>query len=222
MDFWLEETGKTLNCRMRIVNSGDEVIPMYWWSNMAVPEYPGGRLIVCRGGLQQQLPAGIQDPDPGSGRVDVTRYENIPSQVDYFFNIPEESPRYIANIGEDGYGLLQYSTRRLRGRKLFSWGKKRGGHRWQEFLTEEAGLMWRSRRGLGRPSTGVSPCAPQRLGMAGAIRQSPDQFRRTGSFLRGTKGPVYRADGRVDPGRRFGGDPGSYKKNGKDQGRAGL
>lgn len=43
MDFWLEE-GKNLYCRMRIVNGSSEVIPMYWWSNMAVPEYDGGRI----------------------------------------------------------------------------------------------------------------------------------------------------------------------------------
>ena len=40
MDFWLEKGSHTLNCRMRIVNHTDQVIPMYWWSNMAVPEYP--------------------------------------------------------------------------------------------------------------------------------------------------------------------------------------
>lgn len=37
MDFWLGENDHHLNCRMRIVNSGKEVVPMYWWSNMAVP-----------------------------------------------------------------------------------------------------------------------------------------------------------------------------------------
>ena len=46
MDFWLGENDHHLNCRMRIVNSGKEVVPMYWWSNMAVPEYDKGRVIV--------------------------------------------------------------------------------------------------------------------------------------------------------------------------------
>ena len=46
MDFWLEEKSRSLNCRMRIVNHTDQVIPMYWWSNMAVPEYPFGQIIV--------------------------------------------------------------------------------------------------------------------------------------------------------------------------------
>ena len=42
MDFWLEKDSSFLNCRMRIVNEGKEVVPMYWWSNMAVPEYKKG------------------------------------------------------------------------------------------------------------------------------------------------------------------------------------
>ena len=37
IDFWLEEDSRFLNCRMRIVNESSEGIPMYWWSNMAVP-----------------------------------------------------------------------------------------------------------------------------------------------------------------------------------------
>lgn len=32
MDFWLEKDSSFLNCRMRIVNEGKEVVPMYWWS----------------------------------------------------------------------------------------------------------------------------------------------------------------------------------------------
>ena len=46
MDFWLLEEDRFLNCRMRIVNESAEVVPMYWWSNMAVPEYEGGRVVV--------------------------------------------------------------------------------------------------------------------------------------------------------------------------------
>ena len=39
--------------------------------------------------------------------VDVTKYQNIPRSVDYFFDIPEEMPKYIANVNKEGYGLLQ-------------------------------------------------------------------------------------------------------------------
>lgn len=46
MDFWLAEEDMALNCRMRIVNENEQVVPMYWWSNIAVPEFGGGRIIV--------------------------------------------------------------------------------------------------------------------------------------------------------------------------------
>lgn len=45
MDFWLE--GNRLMSAVRIENPNEEVVPMYWWSNMATPEYPGGRVAVA-------------------------------------------------------------------------------------------------------------------------------------------------------------------------------
>ena len=121
MDFWLEEGSRLLNCRMRIVNESAEVIPMYWWSNIAVPEYNGGRVIVPAQnaftyGEGMVYKVGL----PEVNGIDVSNYKQIPKSVDYFFDIPEESPKYIANVDETGYGLLQMSTKRLRSRKLFS------------------------------------------------------------------------------------------------------
>ena len=46
MDFFLPEDSKSLLCRMRITNEKDQVVPMYWWSNIAVPEYPEGRIVM--------------------------------------------------------------------------------------------------------------------------------------------------------------------------------
>ena len=42
IDFWLEEN-KLLTV-VRIENPSTTVVPMYWWSNMATPEYSGGRM----------------------------------------------------------------------------------------------------------------------------------------------------------------------------------
>lgn len=161
MDFWLDEGGAFLNCRMRVVNHNPDVTPMYWWSNMAVPEYEGGRVIVpaesaysSGGGSVYKVPVPVVDG------IDISYYQNIPGQVDYFFNIPEEAPRYIANVAPDGYGLLQYSTRRLRGRKLFTWGNNSASARWQEYLTEEAGRYVEIQAGLGKTQYGCIPMAP--------------------------------------------------------------
>ena len=182
MDFWLEEKDACLNCRMRIVNSGSQVVPMYWWSNMAVPEYAGGRIVVPAKEAYTSREAKVSKVSiPQVEGVDITRYENIPSQIDYFFHIPEESPKFIANLNQEGYGLLQYSTKRLRGRKLFSWGHKEGADRWQEFLTEDAGRYVEIQAGLGKTQYGCIPMPPHSawewLERYGSIQVPPEELR---------------------------------------------
>lgn len=161
MDFWLGEQDRFLNCRMRIVNKGTEVVPMYWWSNMAVPEYKNGRIIVPAESAYTNQGGVVYKTDiPYVNGVDVTRYETIPEQIDYFFNIKEETPKYIANINENGYGLLQCSTSRLKGRKMFSWGHLPGGDHWQEFLTEQGGKYLEIQAGLAKTQYGCLPMPP--------------------------------------------------------------
>lgn len=161
MDFWLDETDTMLNCRMRIVNHSKNVLPMYWWSNMAVPEYEGGRVIVPANEAYTIVDWEVYKTQiPYIGDTDISLYETIPDQIDYFFNIPDESPKYIANINKEGYGLLQVSTKRLRSRKLFSWGHNKGSDRWQSFLTKDAGKYVEIQAGLGKTQYGCIPMAP--------------------------------------------------------------
>ena len=162
MDFWLLEEDRFLNCRMRIVNESAEVVPMYWWSNMAVPEYEGGRVVVPAERAFTYADGAVFKVDiPVVDGVDITDYQKIPRSVDYFFDVPEEKPKYIANVNSSGYGLLQRSTKRLKGRKLFSWGNGQASDHWQEFLTDKAG---RYRQVLRRLSTDVSRWRPIRRG----------------------------------------------------------
>ena len=161
MDFWLDETDEFLNARMRIVNFGKEVIPMYWWSNIAVPEYEKGRIIVPAGKAYTNKDKCVYKVDiPVVEGRDVTRYECIPDSVDYFFEIGKEDPKYIVNVDQDGYGLLQMSTDRLQARKLFSWGHRRASLHWQEFLTENAGPYVEIQAGLAKTQYGCIPMAP--------------------------------------------------------------
>lgn len=161
MDFWLEENSRFLNCRMRIFNQTDQVVPMYWWSNMAVPEYENGRIIVPAKDAYTNREDGVYKVSiPVVNGIDITKYKQIPDQVDYFFNIPKESPKYIANINKNGYGLLQLSTSRLISRKLFSWGKNEASDNWQDFLTENAGHYVEIQAGLGKTQYGCIPMAP--------------------------------------------------------------
>lgn len=179
MDFWLEENSRFLNCRMRIFNQTDEMVPMYWWSNMAVPEYEGGRIIVPAKEAFTNREDGVYKVDiPMVNENDISKYKEIPNQVDYFFHIPKESPKYIANINKNGYGLLHLSTSRLVSRKLFSWGKNEASDNWQDFLTEHAGRYVEIQGGLGKTQYGCIPMAPHTawewVELYGAVQTSKD------------------------------------------------
>ena len=184
IDFWLEEDSRFLNCRMRIVNESSEVIPMYWWSNMAVPEYENGRVVVPAEQAFTGKNGRIVKVDiPMVDGVEVTDYKKIPNSVDYFFAIPEEKPKFIANLDQDGYGLLQISTKRLQGRKLFSWGKRQGSDHWQEFLTDKAGRYVEIQAGLGKTQYGCIPMAPHTswewMEQYGAVQAAPRHLDKT-------------------------------------------
>lgn len=161
MDFWLEEDSRFLNCRMRIVNENKEVVPMYWWSNMAVPEFENGRVIVPAEEAFTEVHRRVHKVQiPYVNGTDVTDYKTIAKSVDYFFDIPEENPKYVTNLSPEGYGLLQLSTSRLRSRKLFTWGNEDASDRWQEFLTDKAGRYLEIQGGLGKTQYGCIPMAP--------------------------------------------------------------
>jgi hypothetical protein len=130
---------------------------------MAVPAYDGGRVVVAAdaafsqaGGVVEKLPVPLWN-----GR-DITYPENSPHSIDYFWNVPDGAPKYVANLGQDGYGLLQTSTARQKGRKLFVWGTSRGGRRWQDFLSNEAGggFYVEVQAGLGRTQYECVPMPP--------------------------------------------------------------
>ncbi len=136
MDFSLPAGAKFLQCRMRIENFDTETKPIYWWSNTAVPEIRGARIVVpadetyamdC--GVLTKLPLPYRD-----GK-DITYPENHINSNDNFWKTKRDRRRYICCLDSDGYGLAQMSTSRLKGRKLFVWGQRKGGARWQEYLS---------------------------------------------------------------------------------------
>ncbi|MFB9558539.1 DUF5107 domain-containing protein [Streptomyces roseoviridis] len=91
------------------------------------------------------LSAPVAPSAPALRRVPVPRTEDGVDRTyplesthaaDYFYALPDGQRRWIAALDADGSGLVQTSTDRLLGRKLFLWGTGRGGRRWQEWLTE--------------------------------------------------------------------------------------
>lgn len=135
MDFFLPEGSRFLYARMRIINPLYETIPMYWWSNIAVPETPGCRVIVNADSSYVQENNISLVPIPCHDGFDGTRPDDIPNAMDHFYKIPERARKFEAQLASDGYGLIQTSTSMLKGRKLFAWGQGPGGDRWQEYLT---------------------------------------------------------------------------------------
>lgn len=135
MDFFLPEGSKVLFARNRIINPLPDVVPMYWWSNIAVPETPDTRVIVDADGAYVWDNNTSLAPIPEYKGDDVTYPINIPAAGDYFYNIPHKKRKFEAALDADGYGFIHTSTYRLKGRKLFVWGQNPGGDRWQEYLT---------------------------------------------------------------------------------------
>ena len=180
VDFFLPENSRLLFCRMRIVNTRSETIPMYWWSNIAVPGVEHGRVLVDADESYSDRGQTIHRvPVPYYEGVDITYPENTPISADYFWRIPQEKRKYICYVDSQGYGLVQTSTPRLRGRKLFVWGEGRGGKHWQEFLSVPGGGKYvEIQAGLGYTQYECVPMAPKNawewMEAYGAVKIDPD------------------------------------------------
>lgn len=137
IDCFLPEKSRFLHVRCRIMNETPHVVPAYWWSNIAVPTYKGGRIIVDAQDAFSQPGGYVYKTNlPLRNGIDITYPDNTIDSFDYFWNIPQNARKFITHVDADGYGLLQCSTKRLKGRKLFVWGQSTGSRRWQGFLSD--------------------------------------------------------------------------------------
>ncbi|GAA1142518.1 DUF5107 domain-containing protein [Kribbella jejuensis] len=133
LDFWLPEDSEFLYVGVRLQNPSDVDVPAYWWSNIAVPQSADRRVLVpaeqaWRYGYGSRLE--LIDVEP-----ELTYPMRHPRAVDYFFEPLAGEGSWIASVDGSGRGLVQASTERLAGRKLFVWGQGEGGRRWQEWLS---------------------------------------------------------------------------------------
>ncbi len=137
IDAYLPDGSPVLYVRVRLVNPFDRPLPMYWWSNIAVPEADDVRVLVPaeRAYRYALSVADMQTvPIPVVDGEDVTYTTRFKRAADYFFMIPEGQRPWITALDGSGIGLMHMSTARLYGRKLFLWGTGQGGKRWQEWL----------------------------------------------------------------------------------------
>ncbi|MCJ7735487.1 MAG: DUF5107 domain-containing protein, partial [Anaerolineales bacterium] len=138
IDVYLPPMSPTLFLYIRIFNPNETEVPMYWWSNIAVPDHPGTRVITPGDtayylGLKPNQLAKVSIPF--HGEVDLTYPKNYSSAADIFFHIPNSHNPWIAAVDCDGKGLVHTSTQQLIGRKMWTWGVESGGYNWQKFLS---------------------------------------------------------------------------------------
>ncbi|MDJ0317352.1 DUF5107 domain-containing protein [Arthrobacter antibioticus] len=137
IDAWLPVESKVLFTAVRIRNPNEKTVPMYWWSNAAVPQTPGTRVLApAKQAFLSNYDGAMSRIDPTNVEgVDVTWPVNNGQAADFFFDIEPQERRWELAADADGDGLAMVSSEQLRGRKLFMWGESTGGHRWQEWLS---------------------------------------------------------------------------------------
>jgi len=135
IDLHLPSGSELLFAHVRIVNPHDVEIPMYWWTNIAVPESPDRRVIAPADSVIHNVVGGLACAKlPMLGDKDLTCPTSIDRSREMFFRLDECAMPWVACVDGRGEGLIHASTARLCGRKMFVWGTGRGGRRWQEHL----------------------------------------------------------------------------------------
>ena len=163
IDFHLPPGSKCLLAHVRLVNPHAQELPQYWWSNIAVPETPGTRVIVP---ADMTLAYAGRDslaykPLPNIDGKDVSYSTLQKSAREYYFQIqPGERP-WITALDESGKGLVQVSTQRLKGRKMFCWGTGTGGNTWQQMLSPGGRPYIEIQAGLERMQAASIPMPPK-------------------------------------------------------------
>lgn len=152
IDATLPEDSRFLYVRIRLHNTQDCETPAYWWSNTAVDETPGTRVLA-------PAPTAFtfdynriirKMPVPVINDVDKSYTTRGTHSQDLFFDIPEGRRKWEAALDERGEGLVQTSTDLLQGRKLFLWGTGTGGKRWQQFLAQPGKQYMEIQAGLAK------------------------------------------------------------------------
>jgi len=140
IDFYLPEDSRLLLAYTRVINPNQTPSSMYWWTNTAVTEEPGKRVLApaSHAIYHEKHAFGWSSlPNlPSIDGADGTYSLNFPFANEFFFQCDGSSMPWEAALDRDGYGFCEASTPRLRYRKLFCWGSHAGGRHWQEYLSQ--------------------------------------------------------------------------------------
>ena len=138
LDFFLPPDSRFLFVHVHLRNTREETVPIYWWSNIAVDETPGTRVLAPaeKAFFFNYGRAVYKAPMPDYEGKDASYPATIDHSMDLFFDLPQGQRKWEAAINEAGDGLIHASTDLLQGRKLFLWGSGSGGRQWQTFLSQ--------------------------------------------------------------------------------------
>lgn len=152
IDAWLPEGAESLLVQGTITNPNPHEVATYWWSNIAAPEPEGARVLVPaeRAWECDYDERWMRRVPRAEGVIDRTRPTDFRAAADFFWEIDEADRPWIAAVAPDGRGLVQSSSGELRGRKLFLWGRGKGGRTWQRWLSPEGGDYLEIQAGLAR------------------------------------------------------------------------
>lgn len=161
VDAYLPSGSPVLFTHVRLRNPGEAEVPVYWWTNLAVPETPGTRVLVPATEAYQM------SSDNMLRRVTVPEHDGVDETypgrgaypADFFYDVPDGTRGWTAALGEDGTGVIHTATGRLRGRKLFRWGTSVGGRNWQDWLSGPGAAYLEIQAGLTRTQLEHVPLA---------------------------------------------------------------
>ncbi|GAA3245230.1 DUF5107 domain-containing protein [Dactylosporangium siamense] len=137
VELWLPDGSPVLYAHVRVVNPNQEDAPLYWWTNIAVPETANTRIVTPADSAYHFTYDNVlhRIRVPVAGGIDETYPGRRGPAADFFYDLGDHGRPYIAALDADGAGFVQTSTAGLRGRKLFRWGTSIGGRNWQEWLS---------------------------------------------------------------------------------------
>lgn len=143
IEFRLPKGSDTLFAQVKIMNSRNEEVPMYWWTNIAVRETADMRILSATDKVIFHNTNGKgfgYGEMPYLGSVE-GKDASFPSIYDrsneYFFQTPDtvNRPWEAAVYPSEDWIFAEYSTSELKYRKMFTWGTHQGGKKWRDFLS---------------------------------------------------------------------------------------
>jgi tetratricopeptide (TPR) repeat protein len=167
IDFFLPQGSPVLISYARVVNASRNETSFYWWTNIGVPEKPGLRILAPSRKVIYVIGANGEDMAYGWGELphlpilaaDASYPTNFSYGGEHFYQLDEAAVPWEAALDEDGQGIFEASTGRLRYRKIFCWGSRAGGEHWKQILSEpgndeleiQAGMTPTQEHGLRMP-----------------------------------------------------------------------